>query len=302
MKKALLIILFTQALIASSEYYCWVKKLSIREQPDPDSQVIGFVNEGDAVKIIQSEQGIIYKTNLNGLKYYSKWSKIQYMGKTGYVYEAALESNKGSTKNILKNYNSLYSKYLSELNVRSFKKQKTLLKEYFTTPKKILSFIIRNADRKKHKNYSAYQKAIIDVIDEKYRKMLGKNFYDDYSKSLLTEGDVASGYFPFLFDNYKYDKILNIKKIDELHYKVSIKRTNFFNNDYQESGISPSEVSSLVKEYKIKNISQEELNKKNLSSFKLQIYAIENVILSKNRDYFLIESINTEIEYSILTF
>jgi uncharacterized protein YgiM (DUF1202 family) len=76
-------------LIAQDKRLVITDKLNVREQPNPQAKIIGALALGDSVIITENSEN---KTtmSINGLQVKATWAKIEYQGKTAWVFDGGL--------------------------------------------------------------------------------------------------------------------------------------------------------------------------------------------------------------------
>ncbi|HOA06750.1 MAG TPA: SH3 domain-containing protein [Spirochaetota bacterium] len=288
---------------AGSAEYCWVDQLSVRKEPSASSEIITFLKEGDEVEILERDLGNYHPVILRGMKFYTKWSKIIIKGIEGYVYSGGIESHKGKMSEIAADYKSLYDKYCKELDVRNYSDAGELIRAYYGFPKKAMKLLMDNRNESSHRNYDSYAKAVLDAIDEKYKKMLSDEFYLRYSLSLLNGGGIRSGYFGFLYDRYLDDVIVKINGVSDGNSQILIKRKYiYFENDSEGVGIGADELPYIIEKYKITNITQKQFNEIQPDSFEMIAEINIDIPLNKKGNYYCIENVEEKIIRSKIVF
>lgn len=288
---------------AGSSVYCWVDQLSLRKEPSAASEIIMFLKEGDEVVLLESDLGSSHAVILRGMKFYTKWSKVNVNGVEGFVYSGGIESYKGKMAEIVRDYQLLYEKYCKELHVRNYSNPEELIHVYYQFPKKAMKLLMENRSEESHSNYDAYAKAVLDAIEENYKKILSGEFYERYSISLLNGGGVRSGYFLFLYDRFLGDKISKIEKKYDNIYKINLNRKySYIVEDPEGSGIGSHEVPTIVSAYRITNITQVQFNEINPDSFELDVKMEAEIHLLKKSGFYFIESVDENIVESRIVF
>ncbi len=288
---------------AGSAEYCWVDQLSVRKEPSALSEIITFLKEGDEVEILERDLGNYHPVILRGMKFYTKWSKIKIKGIEGYVYSGGIESHKGKMSEIASEYQVLYDKYCKELDVRNYLDAEELIRAYFGFPKKAIDLLMNNKHDYLHRNFDAYGKAVVDSIEENYKKILSGELYQRLSISLLNDGGVRSEYFFLLYDRFVYDKIAKIEKKSDKIYKIYLTRKYWYRAEYAEGSIiRADEVSSIVSKYRISGFTQKQFNEINPDSFDLDATMEAEIHLLQKAGFYYIESVDEKIIKSNIVF
>ncbi|PKL17312.1 MAG: hypothetical protein CVV49_11760 [Spirochaetae bacterium HGW-Spirochaetae-5] len=201
--------------------------LVMRQAPDLNSPKVTLVPYGEEVEVVEEQASAVEINSVSG-----KWKKVTWKENTAWVFGGFLKEKEINSPDI-----AIERYYKMGITLEE------LLKQY-----------------KEHQNDQAkFDKLVKNDLLENYKSIMTGSELATWT-SAINEGSMFSGYFAEIYSGLSATKIVSKKeeKIneDELRVSLTVKEEEPYNLEFGP------DLKSIIKTYNVKNITQDEFNKK----------------------------------------